>query len=253
MSEDRAVRHLERVEWIPNRWRPPELQAWPYAIPAVAQLIAEGGLDIDPGVTFVVGENGSGKSTLVEAFAAVYPRAGVATPFADVLGPAPSAEDSPLSYHLRARTNRMASHAGFFLRAEAMHGYFASIDDDPRQARAWGGERLQRQSHGESFLAVLRHRFADVGVYFLDEPEAALSFRSCLGLIALFDAMRREGSQLIVATHSPLLVSLPEATLLEVGEWGIRRAAGFEDLEVVGEWRSFLDAPPRFLKHLLDN
>jgi predicted ATPase len=74
MSEDLAVRHLERVEWQPNRWRPPELHAWPYAIPAVAQLIAEGGLDIDPGVTFVVGENGSGKSTLVEAFAAVYPR-----------------------------------------------------------------------------------------------------------------------------------------------------------------------------------
>lgn len=237
----------------PKPMAAPELQAWPYASPAVAQLIAEGGLEIDPGVTFVVGENGSGKSTLVEAFAAVYPRTGVATPFADVLGPAPSAEDSPLSYHLRARTNRRASHAGFFLRAEAMHGYFASIDDDPRQARAWGGERLQRQSHGESFLAVLRHRFPDVGVYFLDEPEAALSFRSCLGLIALFDAMRREGSQLIVATHSPLLVSLPEATLLEVGEWGIRRAAEFEDLEVVGEWRSFLDAPPRFLRHLLDD
>ena len=183
----------------------------------------------------------------------MYPRAGVATPFADVLGPAPSAEDSPLAYHLKARTNRMASRAGFFLRAEAMHAYFASIDDDPRQARAWGGERLQRQSHGESFLSVLRHRFADVGVYFLDEPEAALSFRWCLGLIALFDAMRREGSQLIVATHSPLLVSLPDATLLEVGEWGFRRAAGFEELDLVGEWRSFLDAPPRFFKHLLDD
>ena len=253
MSEGLALRHLERIEWTPNRWRPPELRAWPYAIPAVAQLIAEGGLDIDPGVTFVVGENGSGKSTLVEAFAAVYPRAGVATPFADVLGPAPSAEDSPLAYHLKARTNRMASHAGFFLRAEAMHAYFASIDDDPRQARAWGGERLQRQSHGESFLSVLRHRFAEVGVYFLDEPEAALSFRSCLGLIALFDAMRREGSQLIVATHSPLLVSLPDATLMEVGEWGFRHVAGFAELDLVGEWRSFLDAPPRFFKHLLDD
>jgi predicted ATPase len=251
MSEDRAVRHLERVEWAPSRRRPPELNAWPYAIPAVEQLISEGGLDIEPGVTFVVGENGSGKSTLVEAFAAVYPRSGVATPFADVLGPGPSAEDSPLS--LRARTNRMASHAGFFLRAEAMHAYFASIDDDPRQARAWRGERLQRQSHGESFLSLLRHRFADVGVYFLDEPEAALSFRSCLGLVALFDAMRREGSQLIVATHSPLLVSLPDATLLEVGEWGLRRATGFDELDLVGEWRSFLEAPPRFLKHLLDD
>jgi predicted ATPase len=201
---------------------------------------------------FVVGENGSGKSTPVEAFAAVYPRSGVATPFADVLGPRPSAEDSPLSYHLRALTPRMASHAGFFLRAEAMHAYFASIDDDPRQARAWGGERLRRQSHG-TFFSVLRHRFADVGVYFLDEPEAALSFRSCLGLIVLFDAMRREGSQLVVATHSPLLVSLPDATLLEVGGMGLAPRHGFEELDLVGEWRSFLDAPPRFLKHLLDD
>jgi predicted ATPase len=65
--------------------------------------------------------------------------------------------------------------------------------------------------------------------------------------------MRREGSQLVVATHSPLLVSLPDATLLEVGEWGLRRATGFEELDLVGEWRSFLDAPPRFLKHLLDD
>ena len=79
------------------------------------------------------------------------------------------------------------------------------------------------------------------------------SFRSCLGLIALFDAMRREGSQLVVATHSPLLVSLPDATLQEVGEWGLRRVAGFEELDLVGEWRSFLDAPPRFFKHLLDD
>jgi predicted ATPase len=69
----------------------------------------------------------------------------------------------------------------------------------------------------------------------------------------VFDAMRREGSQLIVATHSPLLVSLPDATLLEVGEWGLRRVAGFEELDLVGEWRSFLDAPPRFFKHLLDD
>jgi predicted ATPase len=89
----------------------------------------------------------------------------------------------------------MASPYGFFLRAEMMHGYFAGIDADPTQARAWDGQRLQERSHGESFLAVLRHRFADVGVYFLDEPEAALSFRSCLGLLALLAQLREEGSQ----------------------------------------------------------
>ena len=90
-------RQLERVDWSPSREHPPDLSAWPYSIPAVAQLIAGGGLEIPPGVTFLVGENGSGKSTLVEALAAVYPRRGFATPFVDKLGPGESAEDSPLA------------------------------------------------------------------------------------------------------------------------------------------------------------
>jgi predicted ATPase len=104
-----------------------------------------------------------------------------------------------------------------------MHGYFAGIDADPTQARAWEGQRLKERSHGESFLAVLRHRFADVGVYFLDEPKAALSFRSCLGLLALLAQLRAEGSQVVMATHSPVLAALPGATLLEVGDWGCAR------------------------------
>ena len=243
-------RQLERVDWHPSRERPPDLSAWPYSIPAVAELIAAGGLEIPPGVTFLVGENGSGKSTLVEALAAVYPRRGFATPYVEKLGPAESAEDSPLRYHLRARTHPRASPAGFFLRAEAMHQYLARIDADPRQAAAWGDEELSTKSHGESFLAVLRHRFGEVGVYFMDEPEAALSFQSCLGLIALLDEMRAEGSQVIVATHSPVLVALPGATLLELGEWGIRPAA-YDELELVQSWRTFLDGPGAYLRHLL--
>jgi predicted ATPase len=247
-----SSRHLERVEWSPNPYESPDLNAWPFAIPAVAQLRDEGSFDIPPGVTVLIGENGSGKSTLVEAFAASYPRRGFVSPFVKVTGPEPSAEDSPLSKHLKARTARGASPAGFFLRAEAMHAYLADIDADPTQRRAWGGERLQARSHGESFLAVLRQRFADVGMYFMDEPEAALSFRSCLGLISLLDQVRREGSQVVVATHSPLLASLPDATLIELGDWGMRHVPDYDDLEMVQSWRSFLDAPPRYLKHLLE-
>jgi predicted ATPase len=243
-------RQLERIDWSPSREHPPDLASWPFTIPAVAQLIEAGGLEIPPGITFLVGENGSGKSTLVEAFAAIYPRRGFETPFVDKIGPGASEEDSPLRRHLRARTHRRASPAGFFLRAEAMHGYLAGIDRDPQQRGAWGGERLSTQSHGESFLAVLRHRFGDVGVYFMDEPEAALSFGSCLALIALLDEMRAEGSQVIVATHSPLLVALPGATLLELGEWGIR-PAGYDGLDLVQSWRAFLDAPEAYLRHLL--
>jgi predicted ATPase len=247
-----AARHLEHVDWSPNPRRPPDLTAWPFTIPAVAQIVAEGGLEIPPGVTFLVGENGSGKSTLVEALAEIYPRRGFETPFAAVTGPSASAEDSPLAFHLRPRVHRRASPAGFFLRAEAMHAFLTAVDRDGAQARAWGGEKLQQRSHGESFLAVLRHRFADVGVYFLDEPEAALSFRSSLALVALLDAMRRVQSQVIIATHSPLLVSLPGATLLELGEHGIRRVDAYDDLGLVRDYRRFLAAPERYLQHLLD-
>lgn len=246
------VRHIERVDWSPRDDPPPDLEEWPFTIPAVAQLVAEGGLEIPAGVTFLIGENGSGKSTLVEALAAIYPRHGFVHPFASKTGPGPSDEDSPLRWHLRARTHRQASPAGFFLRSELMHGYLAGIDTSDASASVWGEERLQARSHGESFLAVLGLRFTAVGVYLMDEPEAALSFSSCLGLVSLLDQMRREGSQVIVATHSPLLMSLPGATLLEVGSWGIRRVESYDKVELVRSWREFLEAPGRFLRHLVD-
>ena len=96
------VRHFERVDWAPRDDPPPDLEEWPFTIPAVAQLVAEGGLEIPAGVTFLIGENGSGKSTLVEALAAIYPRHGFVHPFAQKTGPGPSDEDSPLRWHLRA-------------------------------------------------------------------------------------------------------------------------------------------------------
>jgi predicted ATPase len=248
------VRHFERAIWAPSSSKPPDLDSWPFTIPAVAQLIREEGLDIPPGITFLVGENGSGKSTLVEALAARYwlhCRRGFLFGGSGIAGPGGSQEDSDLQRHLRARTHPQASPAGFFLRAEAMHSYLSEADSDPSAARVWGGEKLQTRSHGESFLAVLRHRFADVGVYFMDEPEAALSFRSVLGLMWLLDLMRREGSQVVIATHSPMLVSLPGAHLIELDEDGMRQVDAFEDLELVRNWRGFLDEPDRYLRHLL--
>jgi predicted ATPase len=253
VTEER--RHLERVDWRPSQQHPPDLEAWPFTVPAVAQLVTEGGIEIPAGITFLAGENGSGKSTLVEALAAVYPRRGFVTTFVHKTGPEPSSEDSSLRWHLRARTHPQASPAGFFLRSELMHDYLAHVDagsGTESRATAWGQEPLQERSHGESFLAVLRLRFADVGVYFMDEPEAALSFSSCLGLVSLLDQMRREGSQVVVATHSPLLMSLPGATVLEVGEWGIRLAHSYDDVELVRSWRDFLAAPGRYLRHLVD-
>ncbi len=243
-------RHLERFDWAPRRGFDP--QQWPFTIPAVGQLIDEGGFDVPAGVTILVGENGSGKSTLIEAFAAVYPRRGAesSSPLS-VTGPGEMAEDSPLRWHLKARTHRLAAPGGFFLRAEAMHGYLSQIDDNPAEQRAWGGQRLHQRSHGESFLEVLRHRFADRGVYFLDEPESALSFQSSLALLVILDALRQEGSQVVMATHSPVLAALPGATLIEVGPWGLRRAA-WDELELVQSWQGFLASPQRWLRHLME-
>jgi predicted ATPase len=243
-------RHLERYDWEPAR--DVDRSAWPFDIPAVAQLIADDGFEVPPGITFLVGENGSGKSTLIEAFAAAYPRHGAesASPIR-VTGPRLSDEDSPLHFHLRARTHRLAAPGGFFLRAEVMHEYLAEIDLSPADLRAWGGERVQSRSHGETFLSVLAHRFADRGVYFLDEPEAALSFRSCLALMMVLETLRQEGSQAIIATHSPLVSALPGATTFELGEWGIRRAS-WDELDVVANWRDFLASPGRWLRHVVD-
>jgi predicted ATPase len=243
-------RHLERIVWAPRREVDPD--AWPYRIPAVRQLMADGGFEVPPGITVLVGENGTGKSTLVEAFATVYPRHGAETSSPlSVLGPLGSDEDSPLHWHIRAKTHGLAAPGGFFLRAETMHSYLAQIDASAPDGRAWGDEKMQERSHGESFLAVLRHRFNERGVYFLDEPESALSFQSSLALLVVLDALRQEGSQAIVATHSPLLAALPGATTFELGEWGIRQV-DWADLDLVQSWRDFLNAPARWLRHLLD-
>jgi len=248
----RTERHLERYDWVPRRGFEENQDRWPFNIPAVAHLIADDGFEVPPGITFLVGENGSGKSTLIEAFAAAYPRHGAESASTlSVTGPPVSDEDSPLHRHLRARTHRLAAPGGFFLRAEAMHAYMASIDRSPADLRAWGGQRLQTRSHGESFIAVLQHRFADRGVYFLDEPEAALSFQSSLALLMVLDALRAEGSQAIVATHSPLVSALPGATTYELGEWGMRRVE-WDELDVVANWRDFLAAPGRWLRHVVD-
>lgn len=249
--EAAAPRHLERVVWAPR----PEVDVatWPFTVPAVAQVIAEGGLEIPPGITFLVGENGSGKSTLVEAIAAVYPRAGVANPFVNTLGARVQDEDSPLHWHLRAETHPLASPAGFFLRSETLHDYLAEVDASPQARRtAFDGAMLRARSHGEAVLELLRQRFDQPGVYLLDEPEAALSFTSTLALIAVLDELARTGSQVIAATHSPLLTALPDATVLELDDDGITPTT-WDALQLVEDHRAFLDDPRRFLRHLLED
>jgi len=213
----------------------------------VRQLLDEG-LDLPAGVTFLVGENGSGKSTLVEACAEAYGLNPEGGSRGAQHRTRPS--ESPLGAALRVVRTPGPLVASYFLRAETMHGLYTYLEAHPAP-EVRREPRFHEMSHGESFLAVLRSRFAGYGFFVLDEPESALSFRSCLALLALFDDLRREGAQVLCATHSPLLACLPGATVLEVGEHGLR-AAAYDELDLVQDWRGFLSAPDRYLRHLLD-
>jgi predicted ATPase len=227
---------------------------WPRSIPAVEQIIEEG-LTLAKGVTFLVGENGSGKSTIAEAVAMAY---GLSPEGGSVQGHhSTRASESPLSRVLRLQRGLGTGRWGFFLRAETMHGWYTYVE---RAAEAeeqdLGGPSRRRQprfhemSHGESFLEVLRRRFDSPGFYVLDEPEAALSFHSALTLIATLADLVAEGGQVLCATHSPMLASMPGATILEVGEWGLRDAA-WEELDLTYHWRAYLADPQRYLRHIL--
>lgn len=218
---------------------------WPMTIPAVAQVVRDG-LELAKGVTFLVGENGSGKSTLVEAVAVAY---GLSPEGGTHQGHHTTREsESPLHRALRIQRGLGAGRWGFFLRAETMHGWYSFLEDNP-------GSRpepvFHEMSHGESFLEVLRTRFDSPGFYCLDEPEAALSFSSSLGLISVLDRVVSAGGQVLCATHSPVLAAMPGATILEVGDWGLRRTT-WEELELVQHWRRYLDDPRRYLRHVLD-
>jgi predicted ATPase len=220
-------------------------QEWPATVPAVATLLDEG-LELGSGVTLLVGENGSGKSTLVEAVAMAY---GL-SPEGGSTGARHSTREteSPLHRWIRLERSPGASRWGFFLRAESMHGFFSYLEDNP-------GPRdtaFHRMSHGESFLELLRTRFDSPGLYCLDEPEAALSFSAQIALVGVLNDLAVGGAQVLCATHSPLLAALPGATILEVGPWGLRRTT-YEELELVGHWRRYLEAPMRYLRHVLDD
>jgi len=215
---------------------------WPMTIPAVAQVVREG-LELAPGVTFLVGENGSGKSTLVEAVAAAYglsPEGGSAQGHHST-----RATESSLGRALRMQRGIGSPRWGFFLRAETMHGWYTFSE------QTGGGPAYHEMSHGESFLEVLRTRFDSPGFYCLDEPEAALSFSSSLGLIAALGRIVETGGQVLCATHSPVVAAMPGATVLEVGDWGLRRTT-WEELELVQHWKAYLDSPGRYLRHVLD-
>ncbi len=224
-----------------------DLTAWPATLPAVAQVLRDG-LELGPGVTFVVGENGSGKSTLLEGVAGAYGLAlegGTRNTVHATYG-----SESALHSWLQITRGVGSSRWGYFLRAETLHGYLTYLDTG---ARGRDDPAFHALSHGESTLELIGKYLGSPGFYCLDEPETALSFTSTLTLVATLHALAStEGAQVLCATHSPVLTALPGATILEVGEWGLRETT-WDDLLVVANWRSYLADPQRYLRRVLDD
>ncbi|TDX84918.1 AAA family ATPase [Amycolatopsis arida] len=229
---------------------------YPFTLPAVAWLAARHeGLALPGGVTFLVGENGTGKSTLVEALA-------VAAGFNPEGGSqnfrfATRASESSLGDHLILTWGTAKPRTGFFLRAESYYNVASEIerlDRDPGSPSllpAYGGRSPHERSHGESFVDLVTHRFGPDGLYLLDEPEAALSVRGCLAVLARLAELAGQGCQIVAATHSPILLALPGATIYEIAEDGAIHRVDYDSALPVRLTREFLAAPPRFLRHLL--
>jgi predicted ATPase len=218
---------------------------FPFDLPAVAEVDS---LRFDAPVTFLVGENGSGKSTLIEALARMLKF--------DMQGG--SADDNPfertldrnaLANGLRPVLGPCKPRSGFFLRAESFFNAAGRIDAKGLSA-VYGGRDLHEQSHGESFLALAANRFGSDGLYVLDEPEAALSVTSALAFLAVMARASASGSQFIVATHSPILLALPDARIYELSDRGIEQVA-WDECDATRLTKSFLENPERFLREAL--
>lgn len=263
------------------RLRPPTAataERFPYSVPAIRTL---GELAFPTPVTFFVGENGSGKSTLLEALAAATGLPSVGSELR-VEADASLQLQRTLAASVALTWRGARARRGFFLRAEDFFGFTktiarmraallterSAVEEEYRDRSDWArelrlgpiagslremearyGVDLDAHSHGESFLTLFQSRFVPNGLYLLDEPEAPLSPQSQLAFIAMLTDMVAASSQFIIATHSPILLAFPGATIYSFDACPVA-AVPYDGLEHVALTRDFLADPARFLRHL---
>ena len=253
-----------------------EQASFPFGMPALRDLRE---LALPGPVTFFAGENGSGKSTLLEALA-------IAANLPTVGGSDAAYDESLASQRRLARRLKLVwrgrTHRGFFLRAEDFFGFIrrlrnmrsemeARLDEVDREyegrselakrlakgpaasslaeMKSRYGDDLDANSHGESFLELLRSRFVPGGLYLLDEPESALSPQSQLGFVAMMRDMVDQGGQFVIATHSPLLMAVPGASIYSFDESPLSEVA-WDALDSVALYRDVLSSPERYMRRL---
>lgn len=226
----------------------------PFAVPAIRILTT---LAIHPQVTFFVGENGTGKSTLLEAIAIA-------------LGLNAEGGSRNMTFNTSNEQNLLAPHLhinrgrnlrrprdSYFLRAESYFNVATEIDtldaieagDAPKLIAGYGHKSLHHQSHGESFLTLLTYRLGGNGIYLFDEPEAALSPMRQMSMITALHQLIQRGSQLIIATHSPILLAYPNATLYHFNQNGIHPIT-YEQTDHYQITHAFINRHQKMIKEL---
>jgi predicted ATPase len=218
----------------------------PFDIPILRDGLA---LDLTRPVTFLVGENGSGKSTFLEglAWSVGFGAQGGSRDhqFAE------NADGHTLGRALQL-TWRQRTAGGFFLRAETFFNFASYLEEAGSLFTRYGGSSLHAKSHGEAFLALFEHRFED-GFYLLDEPEAALSPQRQLAFLRILHQLTAPRiAQFVIATHSPILLAFPGATVLSLDEGAIREVS-YEETAHFRLTRDFLAAPDRYFRYLFAN
>jgi predicted ATPase len=233
-----------------NKDRIEDTSVYPFCLPIVQHIDL---LELQAPVTFLVGENGTGKSTLLEAIAVCYGfnAEGGSRNF----NFSTHASHSRLYEYLTLVRGAERPKDGYFLRAESFYNVASEVDnlenECPGMYASYGGRSLHTQSHGESFLSLLFSRFGGKGLYLLDEPEAALSPLRQMALLAHIHTLVKEKSQFIIATHSPILLSYPDARILVLNEDAFATVP-YKETEHYTVTKAFLNNPEKYLKELME-
>lgn len=222
---------------------------YPFTIPSIKSFSQ---LKLTSNITFFVGENGSGKSTLLEAIAEkcdFNTAGGGRNNTYDV-----HAANSVLGDYIRLSWMPKITN-GFFMRAESFYHFATHVDELQKEGadayRSYGGRSLHEQSHGESFFSLFQNRFNGRAIYLLDEPEAALSPQRQLAFLRVLHDLAEKGNcQFIIATHSPILLGYPEASILSFDKGRIEEI-DYEQTDHYQITKYFLDHREKFLEDIL--
>jgi predicted ATPase len=224
-------------------------QSYLLQLPVVKWLLKSEKLEFTNEVTFFAGENGTGKSTIIEAIAicAGFNAEGGSKNFS-------FSTKQSFSNLFKYLTLSKSAHEkdGFFLRAESFYNVATQVDEMGLNLEGYGGQSLHNQSHGESFISLVQNRFRGNGLYILDEPEAALSPSRQMTLLAEMKRLVDKQSQFIIATHSPIVLAYPNATIYQISEDSLRQVE-YHECENYKITKQFLEQPERMLHYLLND